>query len=186
VSDAVTLAPHVVTPQETADRLALQHLGVAYGHAIDRRDYALLRSLYHDDAIDDHRPFYTGSADGFVASLPGMMANWSATSHRVVAMLHLIDGDRAEGELVATAWHRTLDGGRDFIAHGRYVDRYAKRGGIWRFAHRAFILDWSEQRRAAQDDDFGTEGVAIGRAGGDDPVYRQLLMFGADRAERTG
>lgn len=185
MSETATLAPHRVSAQETTDRLALQHLGVAYGHAVDRRDYELLRSLYHDDAVDDHRPFFTGTADDYVAWLPGMMANWSATSHRIVSMLHLIDGDQAEGELAASAWHRTLDGKRDFIAHGRYVDRYERRGGVWRFARRAFILDWSEDREVVQGDDFGTDGVATGRAGADDPVYALLTLFGSDRRGRN-
>jgi hypothetical protein len=184
VSDPVTLAPHAISIQQACDRQALQHLAVAYSHAIDRRDYELLRSLYHDDAIDDHRPFYTGSADGYVAWLPSMMASWAATSHRIVSMLFLIDGEDAEGELAATAWHRTLDGTRDFVAHGRYVDRYSKRAGVWRFAHRAFILDWSEEHTVAAADDFGTDGVATGRSGGDDPVYSLLPMFGADRSRR--
>ena len=39
---------------EVRDRMALQHLVTAYGHGIDRRDYGLLASLYHDDAVDDH------------------------------------------------------------------------------------------------------------------------------------
>lgn len=162
--------------------MALQHLGTAYCHAIDRRDYALLATLYHEDGMDDHSPYYCGSAEGYVAWLPTMMANWSATAHRIDTTLYLIDGDRAEGELRATAWHRTLEGSRDFIAHGRYVDQYERREGVWRFLRRAFILDWSEERAVVQADDFGSDGVATGRAGSDDPVYRFLPMMAKDRA----
>lgn len=179
-----TLALHPVSPQEAADRAALAHLAAAYCHAIDRRDYALLRALYHDDAIDNHAPFYTGPVDGFVAWLPGMMANWAATSHTISSRLYLIDGDEAEGELATKAYHRMLDGTREFIAYGRYVDRYAKHQGIWKFAYRSLVLDYTEDRAVEPRGAFGTEGAALGQAGADDPVYAQLPRLRADRAAR--
>jgi hypothetical protein len=184
-SRAATLRPHVFDAEEVASRLALQHLATAYCHAVDRRDYALLATLYHEDAIDDHSPYYCGPAAGYVAWLPTMMANWSATAHRIDTTLYLIDGDHAEGELRATAWHRTLDGFRDFVAHGRYVDQYRRRDGVWRFQKRAFILDWSEERSVISGDDFGAAGVAIGHPNAQDPVYDFLPMMAADRAART-
>lgn len=174
------LRPHEFSIAEVQDRLALQHLVSAYGHAIDRRDYALVRALYHDDAIDDHSPYYCGSATGYVEWLPTMMANWSATSHTMFSMVFVVDGESAEGVISARAWHRTLDGARDFLAWGRYADRYEKRHGIWRFARRFFVLDAVEEGPAATGD-FGTEGVETGRAGGDDPIYRRLPLFGALR-----
>ncbi len=170
-----------MTVDEVLDRIALQHLVTAYGHGIDRRDYTLLRSLYHDDAVDDHSPYYCGPATGFIDWLPTMLATWSATSHSMINMLFLIDGDQAEGVITARAWHRTADGKRAFIAWGRYADRYQRRGGIWRFAHRFFILDSTEEHEVADDDDFGTEGVATGRAGADDPIYKGLPMFASAR-----
>jgi hypothetical protein len=185
VSDTATLAPHLVSPQEAADRAALEHLAAAYCHAIDRRDYKLLRALYHDDAIDNHAPFYTGPVDGFVAWLPAMMAAWDATSHVIAGRLYLIDGDYAEGELAAKAYHRTLDGGREFIAHGRYVDRYERRLGIWKFSYRALVLDWTEDRAIEARADFGTTGAALGRAGPDDPCYEHLPRLREDRATRV-
>lgn len=178
---AATRRPHVIDADEIAVRLALHHLVAAYCHAIDRRDYALLATLYHDDAIDDHSPYYCGPAAGYIAWLPSMLANWRATSHRVDTGFYVIDGDQAEGEVRATAWHRTSDGKRDFIAHGRYADRYTRENGIWRFQRRAFILDWSEDRAVETGDDFGSEGVAVGCAGEEDPVYRLLPLMGADR-----
>lgn len=179
---SATLRPHVVTGAEAADRLALGHLAHAYCHAVDRRDYVLLLSLYHEDAVDDHSPFYCGPVQGYVEWLPSMLETWSITAHSISNMLFLIDGDRAEGELYARAYHRTLDGAREFIAYGRYADRYERRDGIWRFARRSFILDWSDDRAVAQGDDYGTEGVGTGRPGADDPCYARLPMFGAGRA----
>jgi hypothetical protein len=172
------LAPHVLAPAEAADREALRHLVTAYGHAIDRRDYALLRTLYHADAIDDHTPYYCGSAAGYVDWLPGMMAHWRATQHVMLSQLFALDGDRAEGEIAARAWHLTADGTRQFVAWGRYADHYARRDGVWRFARRAFILDWSEDLPVSTGSRFGSDGVAMGAAGADDPVHARLALFG--------
>lgn len=131
--------------------------------------------------MDDHSPYYCGSASGFIDWLPTMLGTWEATSHSMVDMLFSVQGDRAEGVITARAWHRTLDGKRAFIAWGRYADRYEKRAGIWRFAHRFFILDDTEERELTSGDSFGVEGVETGRAGTDDPLYRRLPMFGAAR-----
>lgn len=171
------LAPRAIDPAELPAREALRHLVFAYGHAIDRRDYALLHTLYHDDATDDHRPYYTGPAAGYIAALPQIMAAWRATSHVMLSCLALIDGNHAEAEVTARAWHLTADGTRQFIAWGRYADRYDRRDGLWRFSHRAFILDHAEDRAVVPGDDFGSAGVALGRAGRDDPVYAQLPLF---------
>ena len=112
-----------------------------------------------------------------------MMANWAATSHAMLNMLFLLDGDRAEGVITARAWHLTMDGTREFIAWGRYADRYERRDGVWRFAHRFFILDSTEERAVETQDSFGTQGVETGRSGADDPLYRRLPMFNADRRQ---
>src|SRR5438270_3408248 len=71
-----TIYPHDFSDDEVRDRMALQHLAAAYGHAVDRRDYVLLRSLYHEDAIDDHSPYFCGAASAYVDWLPSMLSNW--------------------------------------------------------------------------------------------------------------
>lgn len=162
---------------EVLAREALRHLVTAYGHAIDRRDYALLRTLYHDDGIDDHTPYYSGPASGYVDWLPGMMANWRATMHTALSALFVVQGDRAEGEVAARAWHLTADGARQFVAWGRYTDQYERRDGIWRFTRRSFILDFTEDLPAGRGSDFGSDGVGTGRAGADDPVHARLQWF---------
>lgn len=171
------LSPRPIGLDELADRAALRHLVDAYGHAIDRRDYALLATLYHDDAEDDHSPYFCGSAEDYIAWLPGMMAEWQSTMHIALAALFALDGQRAEGEIRALAWHLTADGTRQFVAWGRYADRYEKREGIWRFARRSFILDHAEDLPVVSGSDFGSGGVGTGRAGADDPVYARLALF---------
>lgn len=182
--EGATLSPHPMSLDEGLDRIALQHLVSAYGHGIDRRDYGLLRTLYHDDATDDHSPYFCGPASDFIDWLPGMLGNWGATAHVMLSSLFLVDGDRAEGVVSARAWHLTVDGEREFIAWGRYADRYEKRDGVWRFAHRFFILDSTEERPANRLDSFATEGVETGKAGDADASCQRLPMFASDCARR--
>lgn len=180
-----TLAPRALTVEHLLDRAALERLVTAYCHAIDRRDFKLVRSLYHDDAVDDHGTMFCGSPDEYVAWLPAVLANWRATSHTITNMLFLIRGDTANGEHPTTAWHRTADGTRDVIAHGRYLDQYDRREGVWKFLRRNLVLDWMEERAVEPAQSSRVDGgVELGCGGPDDPVYRRLTLFGADRARR--
>jgi hypothetical protein len=47
------------------DRVQIEDLHSRFIHAADRRDYPLLRSLYCDEAIDDHG-LYHGPVDGYI------------------------------------------------------------------------------------------------------------------------
>ena len=59
--------------QTLIDKQALHELVLRYCRACDRRDFVLLRSLYHDDAIDDHGAMFCGSADEFLVWLPPLL-----------------------------------------------------------------------------------------------------------------
>ncbi len=74
------------TLQMLIDKQALSELVHSYCRACDRRDFALLRSLYHDDAIDDHGTMFRGTADEYLAWLPGVMAK--LRGHRALDHQH--------------------------------------------------------------------------------------------------
>ena len=131
--------------QTLLDQVALRDLVMRYCRGVDRRDFALLRSLYHDDAIDDHGAMFSGGPDDFVAWLPAAMAPWELTIHAVTNSLFVIEADRAEGEHYVRAWHRTYPPRRkEYVVHGRYLDRYERRAGAWKFLHRSLVFDTGE------------------------------------------
>lgn len=166
--------------RELLDKQALEELVLDYCRAVDRRDFALIRSLYHDDAIDDHGYMFKGSADEYVRWLPGNLAPFEATVHSVSNMLFRVDGDRAEGEIYAVAYHRT--GGtpsREITIGGRYLDRYQRRDGAWKFYRRSLALDWCNLSEA--DPEAYREmslGAPPGSIDAQDPSYSVLSMFG--------
>jgi hypothetical protein len=166
--------------QTLLDKQALHELALTYCRACDRRDYALLRSLYHDDAIDDHGAMFRGSADEYVAWLPTVLANFEATAHSISNALYVVRGDLAEGELYTHAYHRTHGPkAQDIVIGGRYLDRYERRGGQWRFAHRSLALDWCRINPVdpAAYREFAA-GAPAAAAGPGDPSYRVLEFFG--------
>jgi len=54
---------------EMLDEFALRKLVHAYCRAVDRGDFTKLRDLYHEDAVDAHGEFSTGSVDEFLGTL---------------------------------------------------------------------------------------------------------------------
>lgn len=168
------------------DRVALIELAMLYCRGCDRRDFALVRSLYHDDAVDDHGAMFRGGPDDFVAWLPQATAPWELTRHEITNSVVVVDGDRAEGEHLVRAWHRTHPPHRqEVIVHGRYLDRYERRGGIWKFLHRSLVFDHGEVRAVDEAAQARLGGDAPnGTCGRDDPSWSLglLAMAGQGRA----
>lgn len=177
-----SLSPRRITVEEMLDKFALEELVVTYCHGIDRQDLKLVRSLYWDDAIDDHGPMFYGNPDEYVAWLPSMLKNWDGTAHVVHNSLYLVDGDNAEGEVWMTAYHRTADKKREIIAHGRYIDQYQKRDGVWKFYRRSLALDWMDEHEIPERPAGGIDdGVNLAQGSAQDPVYKRLPMFARQR-----
>lgn len=164
--------------QQLLDRIALIDLVMRYCRGCDRRDFALVRSLYHDDATDDHGTMFSGGPDAFVAWLPLATAPWELTRHEITNSLFAIDGDHAEGEHLVRAWHRSHPPAREeVIIHGRYLDRYERRGGAWKFLHRSLVFDHGEVRTV--DEGAMTQLAAQapqGTSGRDDPSWSLPLL----------
>ena len=50
------------------------------------------------------------------------------------------EGETAFGEVYFQAFHRVSE--NDLWVSGRYVDRYERRAGAWKIAHRSELVDW--------------------------------------------
>lgn len=167
-----------MTADEAIDRVALADLVARYCRGVDRRDFALVRSLYWDDAIDRHGAMFEGGVDAFVAWLPAAMAPFELTVHRLTNSLFAPSGDRAEGEHYATAYHRTHPPRRrEILIGGRYLDRYERREGVWKFAERRLVFDHGESR-AVDEAEFAELGgqAPAGTADRNDPSWALQLL----------
>jgi hypothetical protein len=144
--------------QELLDHHALRKLALRYARAIDRRDGELLRSVYHDDAVDEHGTVFRGSPAEFVAAQPELMDGFAVTSHYIMNTLYQVDGDAAQGELYFVAYHRTqenqnaADAAQEIVVGGRYLDHYVRRDGQWKIQRRRLIWDHFTSKPVAPDD----------------------------------
>jgi hypothetical protein len=160
------------------DKQAITELVHAYSRAVDRRDFELLSSLYATDGIDDHGALYCGPAPGYVEWLREALQGVDATAHHVHSVTIALDGDRAQGEVYLTAYNRlrAADGSLEDLVQGlRYLDRYRRELGAWRFERRTVVCDWAEHRPAFWDLAHPLlAGKRIGVGGAEDPSYRVL------------
>ena len=171
--------PSAEALQLMLDKMALHELVQNYCRAVDRRDYALLESLYHPDSIDDHSPMFKGSGPEFVRWVPSSVAGFELTQHVITSASFVVDGTIAEGECFIVAYHlRKKEPQRETIAHGRYLDRYEKRDGVWRILYRKIIYDWSEVRPYDKEL-FAriSRGSAKASPDENDPLYTELKLF---------
>jgi hypothetical protein len=113
-----------------------------YCRGVDRRDPELLLSAFHDDAVDDH-----GRGEQTPQDLAAVIA---AGDQR--AMMHFIgnefievDGDRAVSETYFISFQSVEHEGAPAtrMRAGRYLDRFERRDGSWRIAHRRVVDEWS-------------------------------------------
>lgn len=136
---------HISSLETLMAKDAIRDLVFTYCRAIDRRDYAALKTLYHDGAFDDHGDFFKGSGHDFVAWLPNILDTFSVTSHQVLNHLIKVQGNYAEGEVYVQAYHlgKGEDGSPlDIVLGGRFLDQYEKRGDVWKISKRMIVADW--------------------------------------------
>ncbi|MCL4186252.1 MAG: nuclear transport factor 2 family protein [Rhodobacteraceae bacterium] len=163
---------------EIADAEALHRLALAYSRAIDRRDFALLESLYWPEATDRHGAMFEGGVAAFLAFVGAALARYETTVHYVVHSAFALAGDRAEGEVHKVNYHRTPGpGATETITGSRSLDVCLRRGGEWRFLSREVVIDWVRTRPA--DPAAWADPAAQsprGAAGADDPSYALPLL----------
>lgn len=160
-------------------RDALRDLAMRYCRAIDRRDPALLRSVYHDDAIDDHGAVFCDGAATFIAQQDAIMAPFALTAHYICNMHWRLDGDRADGELYFLAYHRVEEPvARHLLVTGRYLDNYERRASGWKIAHRRLVWDSVITLDAAPEDMARLAALGITGGTGDDRSYSALPLMG--------
>jgi ketosteroid isomerase-like protein len=151
------MSKHVsVSPEETADRLAIRELVEAYAYCADRRDAKGQMNLFTTDThfvvymnANDPKPSQELHSREELAPVFADLNQYAATMHFVgQSTIVTLNGDRALGQAYCIAHHLTVDGEkrRLMIAYLRYVDTFRKIEGAWLFAERLLYVDWLEQR----------------------------------------
>ena len=152
---------------------AITELGCRYARGVDRGDAEIIMSAFHDDAA-----IVSGLINGSVRDFSEEIGvtidkTLSCVAHTVTNHWIEVDGDVAVGESYVIAYQNTVgDAPEDVMTGGRYVDRYERRQGVWKIAHRTFVLDWTTSSPAKHLMDSGMfEGMTTGCRSQADPVY---------------
>lgn len=141
--DGITVldADVLATLRTLADRQQILDCLQRYGRGVDRIDQDLIRSAFHDDAIDHHGPV-NGSVDDFLAHWLPLQPEREVSQHHITNHTVEIDGDAAHAETYFLFFGKRHGDPVMMISGGRYVDRFERRGGVWRIALRVVISEW--------------------------------------------
>ncbi|MEC9344079.1 MAG: nuclear transport factor 2 family protein [Pseudomonadota bacterium] len=127
--------------QYLLDRQAIEDVLKRYARGVDRHDEDIMRSVFHEDAIDNHGPFVGGREifPGWVNDLHA--GKTRAHSHNITCHSCEIDGDTAWTETYVAFVLYLSASDKVMFGSGRYVDRFEKRNGEWRIALRRTMTD---------------------------------------------
>jgi len=127
------------------DERAILRCLMDYCRGIDRLDEALVASVYHPDGTDDHGSFVGLGSDFARVVVRRLRAHAASTTHFIGnPIIDFTSDTTAEVEVQVLAWHRVQRDDGEWLEKfgGRYFDRFEKRAGVWRIAHRALTRDW--------------------------------------------
>ena len=135
--------------EEIEARTAIEDCLKRFARAVDRQDWALARTLYHEGAFDDHG-FFKGPPDALLAHVAALHEHQDHSMHfNTNVLIEFLAKDRAFVETYVLVLQRFRPGapnvparsqGLRNLASARYLDRFEKRNGEWRVAHRTLVF----------------------------------------------
>jgi SnoaL-like domain len=140
-----------------AARSEIERALLRYARGVDRQDWVLVRSAYHEDATDEHGEF-RGGLDEFIRYLTQRHANIEQSIHFITNItVELVADERAlvesyyfcqqrlkSAESVENAFGKVFVSGDETLqlsVSGRYIDRFERRAGLWKIADRKVAFD---------------------------------------------
>lgn len=152
-----------------------------YARGTDRADGPLLKSCYHDDAIEEHGSTYSGPAHDYVDGAVKRISQMGVMAHYVCNICIDLDGDTAYVETYVLTFARFEKDGEpwDTQTGGRIVDRFERRDGVWKIAHRKMAFDWNRDAPSREGWCLGMfkpddPGMVMGRKGAEDLSYQRF------------
>jgi hypothetical protein len=159
--------------RELLDKQAIHEQLARYCRGVDRADAEMISATYHRDAVDEHGDHrFAGDAIG--TGIVELTRSMRVTLHALTnVVIEFHDSDRAACESYFSAWQTVdLDGEERLVAAlGRYLDRFERRDGEWRVAHRLVLVDLTEVLPAPGFGPSRPSRPSLGRRDRDDPSY---------------
>lgn len=159
----------------------IYELSCRYMRGLDRLDKNLLLSVFAADAWCEYG-FVNCEAPAFVEFAINALHEHAANQHMIGNVLIEFEGEQAFGEVYFNAYHKVPaeHGFNDVTIAGRYLDRYVREDGVWKYAYRSELVDWSRTEATA---DLYFEQATDGLRGGrqDDALYDTARRFGPNQ-----
>ena len=136
------------SPDEVADRIAIDDLLDAYASALDTKDWDTLRTLFTPDAVVDYTEEggVRGTVEDAIAWFQKAMAPFTASQHFVTNRRVKVDGDEAKVDAYIFSplgMPNGNPGGLTLVfAGGTYEDVLRRTPDGWRFAARTIHASW--------------------------------------------
>ncbi|WP_317932287.1 nuclear transport factor 2 family protein [Halioxenophilus sp. WMMB6] len=124
------------------DRQDIYDCLVRFSRGMDRFDRELFLSAFHDDALLSAGEYVAGPAEIYDWAQPLHEHGQVATQHNLLNHSCEIDGDSAHSEIYYLFIGRNRDDS-NWLAGGRYLDRFERRNGEWKIAYRHNVIEWS-------------------------------------------
>ena len=178
-----------------ADRLEIQDVIHRWCRGVDRRDWELVRTVFHPDAHDDHGMF-SGGIEDMIAWLIERHAEITQSMHHTGNItIDFAGPDKAIVETQIMARQRYAESAQaariamlgeevgsapgvlDMSGAGRYVDLFERRDGHWKIAKRIVVYEGLWAARAA-DKPQPDASWPLARRDKGDPLYAELQAVG--------
>ncbi len=160
------------SPEQVADRLAIQDVLHLHCRGLDRLDQGAIRNAYWPQAEVDYGS-YKGSAHVFAELVIGALGQtYELTRHSISNTLINFTGHVARSESSVHAAHLLVGAQEEMLFYGRYLDRLEKRNGQWKILYRQVVMDWSN-RLPVRDERRGDAFAALAKGShlDTDPLY---------------
>jgi hypothetical protein len=147
-----------MTVEQLLDRQEIEDVLLRYARGADRADLALIADAYHPDAIEDHGGVFVGPAADYVAMLARILPSAPLMTHLCTNIMIELDGDHALAECYFLTFSRREGETEsyDSLTMARVVDRFERRDGAWRIAHRRLAWEWNHEMPIAETWGRGT------------------------------
>ncbi|MDY6998754.1 MAG: nuclear transport factor 2 family protein [Actinomycetota bacterium] len=123
----------------TTDHQQISDVLVRYATGIDRRDWALFRTVFAEDCELDYGEIGSWhGVDAVVEFMTAAHAMAGHTLHRITNQVIAVDGDTATARAYVDALILSQDNSSGVNAAGFYDDELVRTGGGWRIARRRF------------------------------------------------
>lgn len=186
---------HPYSVEQLAARAEIHDRIHSWARGVDRKDWALAASGFHEGAIDDHG-IYVGDVAGLIEMLQRRHIGITMSVHNFCnIVVEFAQPDTAVVESYALVWQRyeagdqatraaisggsdTSDDPFDMIMAVRYADLFMLRSGTWKIQQRVTIFDATVRREVDPNGPKFAPSWQQGRRDGNDPIQNLRREYG--------